>query len=146
MFQWQLKLRIFLEMNKKFNQWTSINTSVNYNLETGLKPFHLSVIWKRKHRTDIWVGVYYELKLTNKTNTIITLTYKKRKWLLSLYSENNLFSYFHCGRVATSDGIISLARRRSCVCTRRPAQFPLSHSFFQNIILGFRQAKLCLRV
>ena len=72
----------------------------------------------------------------------------KTKWLLSLYSENNFFCYFHCGRVATSDGMISLSRRRSSVRTRRPARwlFPLSHSFFQNIILGFRQAKLCLRV
>ena len=72
-----------------------------------------------------------------------------RKWLLSLYSENNFFYYFHCGRLATSDDMILLARRRSRVRTQRPARglFPFfQNSFFQNIILGFRQAKLYLRV
>ena len=59
------------------------------------------------------------------------------------------FIIFHCGRLATCDGMISLARRRSRVRTQRPARwlFPFfQNSFFQNIILGFRQAKLCLRV
>ena len=78
-----------------------------------------------------------------------TCLFSEWKWLLSLYSENNFFSYFHCGRLATSDGMISLARRRSRLRTRRPTRwlFPFfQNSFFQNIILGFRQAKLCLRV
>ena len=113
-----------------------------------------SVNRNTKYQTLIWHALFRHWYAVHHLDSYLPpggvfAGYFTRKWLLSLYSENNFFYYFHCGRLATSDGMISLARRRSRVHTRRPARwlFPFfQNSFFQNIILEFRQAKLCLRV